>query len=111
MSKIDDIAGYYDTHSVAGELEAAIASGAARWETNIDPNPMIGVTVRLPKSVLDAVREAATRRRVKPTALIRQWVENAVVHPDVTNLADVTALEHIVRRSVHDELVKAKLAA
>ncbi len=111
MSKTDEIAEYYDNHSMEHEINAAIESGAARWETDIEADPMVGVTVRLPKSILDAVRQTATTRGMKPTALIRQWVERAIANSDRTTTLEMSALAHVVRQSVHDELVNAKLVA
>lgn len=37
---------------------------------------MIVTLVRLPKSLLDWVREQATAEQIKPTALIRRWIED-----------------------------------
>jgi len=60
---------YYDTHSTADEM----ANGT--WETDVDPDPMVTTSLRLPKSLLDWVREQATAEHVKPTALVRRWIE------------------------------------
>lgn len=48
----------------------------ATWESEVDPDPMIVTSLRLPKSLLDWVREQAGAERVKPTALIRRWIED-----------------------------------
>jgi len=61
---------YYDTHSTADEM----ANGGT-WETDVDPDPMVTTSLRLPKSLLDWVREQATAEHVKPTALVRRWIE------------------------------------
>lgn len=60
---------HYDTTDTSAEME----DGA--WETDVDPDPMITTSVRLPKSVLDQLRARATAEGVKPTALIRKWTE------------------------------------
>lgn len=111
MSRIDELAAFHDTHSAADEINAAIDAGAAQWETETSPNPMIGITVRLPKQVLDAVRGLAAAQHVKPTALIRSWVETAVADDEAVSPATMAALAQVVRESVHAELVNAKLAA
>lgn len=69
---------HYDTTSTANELAD---EAAGRWETDVDPDPMITTSLRLPKSVLDQVRERAAAAGLKPTALIRAWIETAVVRP------------------------------
>jgi hypothetical protein len=45
------------------------------WETDIDSDPMITTSLRLPKSLLDWVRDQAEDEDLKPTALIRRWIE------------------------------------
>lgn len=62
---------HYDNTSTAGDM---LADG--RWETDVDPDPMVTTSLRLPKSLLDWVREQAAQERVKPTALIRRWIED-----------------------------------
>ncbi|MEO3808805.1 CopG family antitoxin [Sphaerisporangium sp. B11E5] len=71
--KIDELAAYYDTHDTTAELEQA---------TPREPVPadevMIVTSLRLPKPVMDEVRERARARGIKPTALIREWIEAAL---------------------------------
>ena len=54
----------------------------ARWETDVDPDPMVTTSLRLPKSLLDWVRQQAEAEQVKPTALIRRWIERQRTEPD-----------------------------
>jgi non-homologous end joining protein Ku len=56
------------------DLSDAIDS--ATWETDVDPDPMIVTSIRLPKSLLDWVREQGAAEQLKPTALIRRWIED-----------------------------------
>lgn len=60
---------YYDTHSTADEMSNG------RWEADVGPDPMVTTSPRLPKSVLDGVREQAAAEHVKPPALVRRWIE------------------------------------
>lgn len=39
---------------------------------------MVGITIRLPRETLQRVRRLASAERLKPTALIRRWTEEAV---------------------------------
>jgi hypothetical protein len=75
--EIDDLAAYYDEHDTTADLERAVPR---------EPVPtdevMIVTSLRLPKPVMDQVRERAQERGVKPTALIREWVEAALAGPD-----------------------------
>ena len=45
------------------------------WEEDTEADPMITTSLRLPKSLLDWVRELAADQHVRPSVLIRQWVE------------------------------------
>jgi Arc/MetJ-type ribon-helix-helix transcriptional regulator len=44
-------------------------------EEDTASDPMMTTSVRLPKSLLDWVREQAESRHVRPSVLIRQWLE------------------------------------
>jgi hypothetical protein len=96
-------------HFDSSDLSDAIDS--ATWQTEVDSDPMIVTSVRLPKSLLDWVREQAAVEQLKPTALIRRWVEDrrrastgpqAGLQDDaVARLADrVTRLEEVALRVV-----------
>jgi hypothetical protein len=98
----------------SAEMAAAVDADTATWETDTEAEPMVGISLRLPKSTLDAVREIAQRQKVKPTALIRSWVENALAADSGeldTTPGSLAVLARVVRESVHAELVNAKLAA
>lgn len=69
MSKLDEITEYAQTHDFAAEMEQGT------WEEQTDPDPMVTTSVRLPKSLLDWVREQAATQHVRPSVLIRQWLE------------------------------------
>ena len=61
-------------HLDGSDLSDAIES--AEWENEVETDPMIVTSVRLPKSLLDWVRDQAAVEQVKPTALIRRWIED-----------------------------------
>ncbi|MBP2371132.1 hypothetical protein [Pseudonocardia parietis] len=60
---------HYDTTDLSSNIERA------RLDADVDPNPMVTTSLRLPKDVLDWVREQADAQHTKPTALMRQWIE------------------------------------
>ncbi len=104
----DALRDHFDTTDLADAI------GSATWETEVDPDPMIVTSVRLPKSLLDWVREQAAVEHLKPTALIRQWVEDrrrvstsqrdGTDKTSVARLADrVSRLEAIALRAVSTE--------
>jgi hypothetical protein len=67
--KLAQLRDHYDTTDLSAEIERA------HWETEVESDPMVTTSLRLPKSVLDWVRQQAEAEHVKPTALIRRWIE------------------------------------
>ncbi|MEV6977176.1 CopG family antitoxin [Kitasatospora sp. NPDC093806] len=76
---LEALAEYYETHELTeDEIMAA---------EPVEPVPvesvMITTSLRLPKPVMDEVRRRAQARGVKPTAIMREWIEAAVADQDV----------------------------
>lgn len=69
MSKRDAITEYAQAHDFAAEIKQGT------WEEDTESDPMVTTSVRLPKSLLDWVREQAASRHMRPSVLIRQWLE------------------------------------
>lgn len=69
MSKLDEIAAHVETHDFSADMEEGV------WETDTEADPMITTSLRLPKSLLDWVREEAAAQHIRPSGLIRQWIE------------------------------------
>jgi hypothetical protein len=67
--RLEALRNYYDSTDLTSELEKA------EIDAEIEQSPMVGITVRFPTDVLQQVRTAAAALGVKPTALIRTWVE------------------------------------
>ncbi|MFF3111812.1 hypothetical protein ACFVSN_21780 [Kitasatospora sp. NPDC057904] len=75
---LEAIAEYYETHELTEE-EIMSAEPA-------EPVPaeavMITTSLRLPKPVMDEVRRRARERGLKPTAIMREWIEAAIADLD-----------------------------
>ncbi len=76
--QLERIAEEYQTGDASAELERA------DYEDSIVAEPMVTTSLRLPKPVMDAVRAAADARGMRPTALMREWVEQQVVQQAAT---------------------------
>lgn len=89
-AKIDELRDYYDNTDTSESIKNAT------WDDTITEDPMVGITVRFPKSALDRVRATADTRGVKVTALIRDLVERAIADDPQANMvlsvADVQRL-------------------
>jgi hypothetical protein len=70
QTKLQRLAEYYDTHDTSTELE-----GAKLVDEPGDTDPMVSLSLRMPKSLLDWVRAQARAEHTKPTQLIRRWIE------------------------------------
>lgn len=69
MKRLDALAAHAETHDFSAEMEHGV------WESDTETDPMVTTSLRLPKSLLDWVREQAAAQHVRPSGLIRQWVE------------------------------------
>jgi uncharacterized protein YdiU (UPF0061 family) len=72
---------------IAHEYEAGDASAdleRAEYDDSTVAEPMVTTSLRLPKPVMDAVRAAADARGVRPTTLMREWVEQQLLDQATT---------------------------
>jgi hypothetical protein len=69
---LERLAAYYDSTDFSDEIDKATL------DTEITVNPMITTSLRLPKYVLDQVRAIAVRAGLRPTQLMRIWIERAL---------------------------------
>lgn len=66
------LAGYYGQHDVGTELEQAEELPGPAVE------PFVTVSVRLPMPIMREVRRIARQRGIRPTVLMREWIEAQV---------------------------------
>lgn len=96
------------TRRSEAEVDRALAATAAEYvdedraaaaEETRDAASSAVFSVRLPPTVYDAVRQAAARAHLTPSALIRQWVSERVEDTGQDDLATaVAALRRDVER-------------
>src|SRR5215813_785470 len=94
QSKLRRLAEYYDTHDTSDELERA-----ELVDEPVDADPMVSLSLRLPKSVLDWVRTQARAEHTKPTQLIRRWIEERRSTAEPSLEQRVRRLEDLIQRS------------
>jgi hypothetical protein len=103
--KLDELREHFDAADLTDSVDTAV------WETDVDTDPMIVTSVRLPKSLLDWVRERAAAEQVKPTALIRRWIEERQDASAVTPTADsVTTVAQLADRVSRLETFAVRVA-
>lgn len=76
-------------HAQEQDFSAAMAAGV--WETDTSSDPMVTTSVRLPKSLLNRVRDQAAAQHVRPSGLIRRWIEQRRDAGGAGGLEDLTA--------------------
>lgn len=69
MGRWEEIVEHAEGHDFSVDIE----NGA--WESDVESDPMVSTSLRLPKSLLDWVREQAAAQLSKPTTYIRQLLE------------------------------------
>ena len=94
---IDALRKHYDEADTSAELEKA------QLDTTPVGEPMVGITIRLPASTLDAARVIARKDGVKVTALLRQWIEQNVAEgADDEQMVPVAELKRLIARTARD---------
>jgi len=93
QTKLQRLAEYYDAHDTSAELEAA-----ELVDESEDTDPMVSLSLRLPKSLLDWVRAQARAEHTKPTQLIRRWIEERHSSGRASLEERVRRLEDLVQR-------------
>lgn len=102
----DALREHFDTSDLADVIDSAT------WETEVDSDPMIVTSVRLPKSLLDWVREQAAVEQVKPTALIRRWIEERRrASTGVQNGADEASVARLAARVSRLEAIALRVVS
>jgi len=97
---LDSLREHYDNTDTSVELEKA------ELDTTVVAEPMVGITVRLPASTLDAARIIARKDGVKVTALLRQWIEQNVAEgTDGDQMVPVAELQRLIARSARGRRV------
>jgi hypothetical protein len=87
--QIKKIRDYADNFDLSDEIEQG------HWETDVADDPMVTTSLRLPKSLLDWIRTRAAEQHVKPTAWIRDLLEQQrTERPDLEHR--VSALEGLL---------------
>lgn len=100
MTKANEMAAYAQAHDFSEEMKQGV------WETDTETDPMITTSMRLPKSLLDWVREQAAVQHVRPSGLIRQWIEQRRDAGDAARVEDLAErLERLERAVFSDSKV------
>ena len=97
---IEALREHYANTDTSAELEKA------ELDESVVGEPMVGITIRLPASTLDAARRIARQDGVKVTALLRQWIEQNVAEgANDEQMVPVAELKRLIARTARDRRV------
>lgn len=107
--ELDEIAEYYDTHDISQEIAAAELE---RHEPLPADDVMIVSSIRLSKATMDKVRALAAELGVRPTSLMRDWIEEKLGSGEAATppAPILAAWSKVVHDAVREELRSAGLA-
>jgi hypothetical protein len=89
---IDELREYYDTHDVTE------GTTDADWELipADSSDVLVSTSIRLPKPLIDQVRERAEQAGMPTTALMRQWIIERLQTPEAEAVVSAAALTRFI---------------
>ena len=107
--ELNEIAEHYDTHDISQEIADAELQ---RHEPVSAEDVMIVSSIRLPKTTMDKVRTIAAELGVRPTSLMRSWIEEKLNSGEAATppAPILAAWSKVVHDAVREELRSAGLA-
>jgi predicted DNA binding CopG/RHH family protein len=95
MNKLDRLRDYYDTT----DQTDAIADAEIETDT---PEVLVSTSIRLPKALMDRVRQRAAATGIPATTLMRQWIVDRLDDHDPTEqVVSVGDLEQFIASRSH----------
>lgn len=95
-------------HYDSTDTSDGLADG--RWETDAESDPMVTTSLRLPKSLLDWLRDEAAAEQVRPSALIRRYIEERRLTAHSDKGTERLALANLAARVDRLESVTLRVA-
>jgi predicted DNA binding CopG/RHH family protein len=87
---LEDLRDYYDHTDVADQF------GDAQLDTGTTTQVMVSTSIRLPRSLMETVREQATDLGIPATTLIRRWVVEKATTPSTGAVVSVAELQRFI---------------
>lgn len=105
--RLEKLAEYYDNRDLGVEID-----NAELERHSPASQVMVVSSIRLPKPLMDRVRDVATEEGVKPTALMRRWIEEGLTRCELAADQDSERMERLselMHQVVREELEEAGL--
>jgi hypothetical protein len=90
--KLEELRDHYDTTDTSGSVERA------QWDERVlgPDEVMVSTSIRLPRSLMQRVRERAAEAGVPATALMRQWVLDRLEAGEDDEVVPVADLKRLI---------------
>jgi predicted DNA binding CopG/RHH family protein len=95
MSRLDELREHYDTTDMAAALQTATK------QEQVADEILVSTSIRLPKPLLDRVRDRAVAAGVPATTLMRQWILDRLDAPHQDTVVSVAELEQFIAERAH----------
>jgi hypothetical protein len=93
--KFEELRSYYDQPSLPESVERAQRDDRTAEEV------MVSTSIRLPRSLMQQVRERATAAGVPATTLMRQWVIDRLTASEAQSVISVNDLQRFIAERAH----------
>lgn len=94
-SELEELRDYYDTTGLPESVERS------RYEDSRTDEVMVSTSIRLPRSLMQQVRERAAAAGVPATTLMRQWVTDQLAASPDDAVVSVADLERLIAERSH----------
>ena len=93
--ELDELREYYDNTSLPESVERSIR------DDRITDEVMVSTSIRLPRSLMQQVRQHAEAAGIPATTLMRQWVIDRVTATKDDTVVSVADLERLIAERSH----------
>jgi len=93
--ELDDLRRYYDDTSLPESVDRA------ELDDRVADEVMVSTSIRLPRSLMQQVRERAAAAGVPATTLMRQWVIDRVATSEEEAVVSVADLKRLIAERSH----------
>ena len=87
---VEELRDYYDRTDVADQFDDATL------DTRATTQVMVSTSIRLPRALMETVREQATVLGIPATTLIRRWVIEKATTPSTGAVVSVAELQRFI---------------
>jgi predicted DNA binding CopG/RHH family protein len=93
--KLKELRNYYDQTSLPESVERA------QRDDRVTDEVMVSTSIRLPRSLMQQVRERAAAAGIPATTLMRQWVIDRLTASEAESVVSVDDLKRFIAERAH----------